>query len=110
MERVRSVGDRFWLFAIAGLGLVIVGSIAGAVIIKGEMPKGGAEILTATITGLLMIVQKVIEAQQQRRSTELLQQQGDRTAQLLHQSTPSDPTKPANIDVAAERVEVHEGG
>ncbi|WP_337846823.1 hypothetical protein [Sphingomonas sp.] len=72
-ERVRSVCDRFWLFTIAAIALAIVGFIAVAVLWKG-MPAGAGELLSGITTGLLMIAQKVIEAQQARRLADQLAQ------------------------------------
>lgn len=69
---VRSVCDRFWLFTIAAIALAVIGFIVSAVVINGHMPEGAGELLTGAITGLLMIVQKVIEAQQQRRMADQL--------------------------------------
>lgn len=71
-ERVRNICDRFWLFTIAAIALGTIGFIVGAVVINGRMPEGAGELLTGAITGLLMIVQKVIEAQQQRRMADQL--------------------------------------
>lgn len=73
-EKTRAVCDRFWLFTIAGLALGVIGFIVVAVVTNGAMPKGAGELLTGAVTGLLMIVQKVIEAQQQRRMTDQLAQ------------------------------------
>ena len=69
---IRPICDRFWLFTIAGLSLMVIGIIVGAVVINGRMPEGGGELMTGAVTGLLMIVQKVIEAQQQRRMADHL--------------------------------------
>lgn len=73
-ERIRPICDRFWLFTIAGLALGVIGVIVGSVVINGRMPEGAGELMTATVTGLLMIVQKVIEAQQARRMADHLAQ------------------------------------
>lgn len=69
---VRTVCDRFWLFTIAAIALGVIAIIVGSVVINGHMPEGAGELLSATVTGLLMIVQKVIEAQQQRRMADQL--------------------------------------
>lgn len=81
---VRAACDRFWLFTIAALALAIIGFILGAVVINGKMPEGAGELFSAAITGLLMVVQKVIEAQQQRRM-----------ADQLHQSRPDTQEGPS---------------
>lgn len=72
--------DRFWLFTIAAISLGIVGGMIGAVILKGGMPEGAGELFAGALTGLLLIVQKVIDAQQARKM-----------ADQLHQSTPTPP-------------------
>lgn len=69
---VRQVCDRFWLFTIAAISLTVIGIVVGTVIIMGKMPADAGELLTATVTGLLLIVQKVIDAQSQRRLTDQL--------------------------------------
>lgn len=71
-ERIRNVCDRFWMFTIAAIALAVIGFIVGSVVINGRMPEGAGELLTGAVTGLLMIVQKVIEAQQQRRMADQL--------------------------------------
>lgn len=76
-ERIRAICDRFWLFTIAAIALAIIGFILGAVVINGKMPEGAGELFASAITGLLLVVQKVIEAQQARR-----------LADQLHQSRP----------------------
>ena len=73
-EKVRRICDRFWLFTIAAIALAVIGFIVVAVIVNGAMPKGAGELLTGAVTGLLMIVQKVIEAQQARRMADQLAQ------------------------------------
>lgn len=72
-EQVRAICDRFWLFTIAAISLAVIAVIAGVVIWKG-MPTGAGELLSAIATGLLLIVQKVIDAQQTRRVTDQLAQ------------------------------------
>lgn len=72
-EGVRSVCDRFWLFTIAAISLGVIAVIAGVVIWRG-MPEGAGELLSGIATGLLLIVQKVIDAQQARRVTDQLAQ------------------------------------
>jgi hypothetical protein len=72
-EGVRAICDRFWLFTIAAISLIVIGIIAGSVIWWG-MPENAGELLAATSTGLMLIVQKVIEAQGQRRLTDQLAQ------------------------------------
>jgi hypothetical protein len=71
-QTVRQICDRFWLFTIAAMALAIIGFVIVAVIWSGKMPEGGGELLTGAVTGLLMIVQKVIEAQQARRLADQL--------------------------------------
>lgn len=71
---VREVCDRFWLFTIAAIALGVIGFVLLWVVIKGKMPEGAGELLSAAVTGLLMIVQKVIEAQGQRRMADQLAQ------------------------------------
>ena len=73
-QTIRQICDRFWLFTIAAIALGIIGFIVAAVIITGAMPDGSGELLTGAVTGLLMIAQKVIEAQQQRRMSDQLAQ------------------------------------
>ena len=83
-EKVRNICDRFWLFTIAAIALSVIGFIVGAVVIAGRMPEGSEALLTTAVAGLLMIAQKVIEAQQQRRM-----------ADQLHASAPA-PAEPAS--------------
>jgi hypothetical protein len=73
-ERIRPICDRFWLFTIAGLSLGIIGLVAGSIVINGKMPQGAGELFSAMFTGLLLVVQKVIEAQQTRRTMEQMHQ------------------------------------
>ena len=73
-ETIRQVCDRFWLFTIAAIALFTIALIVGAVILTGKIPDGAGELLSAAVTGLLMVVQKVIEAQQQRRMADQLAQ------------------------------------
>jgi hypothetical protein len=94
---VRDVCDRFWLFTIAAIALAVIGFIVGAVVINGRMPEGAGELLTGAITGLLMIVQKVIEAQQQRRMSD-----------QLHASAPAVPDAPSGKP--GDPVHTHEEG
>lgn len=68
----RTACDRFWLFTIAAIALSVIGFIVGSVVVNGRMPEGAGELLTGAVTGLLMIVQKVIEAQQARRLADQL--------------------------------------
>lgn len=86
-DRIRPICDRFWLFSIAGIALGVIAVIVGSVVIRGKMPEGGGELLTGATTGLLMIVQKVIEAQGTRRLTD-----------ALHQSTPQTQTATGKED------------
>lgn len=67
------------MFTIAAIALILVGAILISVVHAGRMPEGSSEILSGAVTGLLMTVQKVIDAQQQRRM-----------AEQLHQSQPVD--------------------
>lgn len=73
-EKLRTICDRFWLFTIAAIALVIIGGVLLAVIWHRKMPEGAGELLASAITGLLLVVQKVIEAQQQRRMADQLAQ------------------------------------
>lgn len=70
-DGLRAICDRFWLFTIAAIALIVIGVIVAAVIWWG-MPENAGELLSAIATGLLLIVQKVIDAQQQRRITDQL--------------------------------------
>jgi hypothetical protein len=97
VEFVRSVCDRFWLFTIAAIALGVIGIIVGSVVINGSMPKDAGELMTAAVTGLLMIVQKVIEAQQQRRMSD-----------QLHQSSPIDTTPQSAAEGARETADAAE--
>jgi hypothetical protein len=93
-ERIRPICDRFWLFSIAGLSLGIIGFVAGSIVINGKMPAGAGELFSAMITGLMLIVQKVIEAQQTRQ-----------TMQQLHESSPAKVgATPADAQAAADQV------
>lgn len=70
---VRDVCDRFWLFSIAAISLVVIGVIVSVVGFSDrELTAERTALLTSVATGLLMIVQKVIEAQQQRRMADQL--------------------------------------
>lgn len=71
-DKIGAVCDRFWLFTIAAIALAIIGFILGAVVIRGRMPDDAGELFAAAITGLLLVVQKVIDAQQQRRMADQL--------------------------------------
>lgn len=73
-ERVERVCDRFWLFTIAAIALGIIGAIVFVIWQAGSDGLGPEElaVLGSLSTGLLMIVQKVIEAQQQRRMADQL--------------------------------------
>lgn len=73
-QGIRQICDRFWLFTIAAIALGIIAFIVAAVIITGAMPKDAGELLTGAVTGLLLIAQKVIDAQQQRRLSDQLAQ------------------------------------
>lgn len=73
-EIVRPVCDRFWLFTIAAISLAVIAFIVVAVILTGKMPDGAGELLTGATTGLLMLAQKVVEAQSTRRLTDQLAQ------------------------------------
>ena len=66
-ETIRQVCDRFWLFTIAALALGTIAFILVSVTVSGKMPEDAGELFTSAVTGLLMIVQKVIEAQRYRR-------------------------------------------
>lgn len=76
--KISEQSDRFWLFTIAGFALVVIGAI---VLVTGfssrELTPERLALLTSVATGLLMLVQKVVEAQQTRRM-----------ADQLHASTP----------------------
>lgn len=62
--------ERFWLFTIAALCLVLLGVV---VYVLGFTEKQPNEMLFGSlITGLLMIVQKVIEAQSLRQAVQKL--------------------------------------
>ncbi|MFN3943881.1 MAG: hypothetical protein ACK4K7_02980 [Allosphingosinicella sp.] len=84
VRAVRGVCDRFWLFTIAAIALVIIGFILGAVVIKGGMPAGAGELFASAITGLLLVVQKVIDAQQQRRMADQLARSSPPGPQDVH--------------------------
>lgn len=73
-QAIRQICDRFWLFTIAAISLGTIALIVGAVIFRGGVPTGAGELLTGAVTGLLLIVQKVIDAQQQRRMADQLAQ------------------------------------
>lgn len=73
-ETIRHICDRFWLFTIAAIALVIIGGVLVSVVINGKMPEGAGELFASAVTGLLLVVQKVIEAQQARRMTDHLAQ------------------------------------
>lgn len=92
-ETIRQVCDRFWLFTIAALALGTIAFILVSVTISGKMPEAAGELFTSAVTGLLMIVQKVIEAQQQRRM-----------ADQLAASAPSGPPPPGDAVDAANQV------
>ncbi len=93
-DAVRPICDRFWLFTIAALALGVTGFIVGSVVINGRMPEGAGELMASTVTGLLMIVQKVIEAQQQRRM-----------ADYLHQSQPHQQQAAGKEDDSIHQME-----
>ena len=59
---VREVCDRFWMFTIAAISLIVVGFVCAAILWNGKMPEGSEGLLTAAITGLLMVAQNVIKA------------------------------------------------
>lgn len=82
-ETVRTVCDRFWLFTIAAIALAVIGSIVATVSL-GEKKLSAEELALfgSLSTGLLMIIQKVIEAQQARRMSD-----------QLHQSAPVPPNQ-----------------
>lgn len=88
-EVVRTICDRFWLFTIAAIALGIIGVIVISIVVTRQMPQGAGEMLTGAVTGLLMIVQKVIEAQQQRRMADQLASSSP--AQQQASGKPDDP-------------------
>ncbi|GAA0749481.1 hypothetical protein [Sphingomonas trueperi] len=72
LDRLHCAPDRFWLFTIAAGALVVLAVIVIPVVIRGKMPEGAGELLASTATGLLLIVQKVVDAQQARRLADQL--------------------------------------
>lgn len=64
--------ERFWLFTIAAIALAVVAAIILPIVIRERMPAGAGEAVSGAVTGLLMIAQKVIDAQQQRRLADQL--------------------------------------
>ena len=98
-DKVRPICDRFWLFTIAAAALGILGAI---VFVTGfssvDLKPERLALLGSIGTGLLMLVQKVIEAQQTRQAM-----------QQLHESAPTKPSLPGAVDemkVEADSVEV----
>lgn len=71
-DRICTACERFWLFTIAAIALVIVGAMIAATVWLGRVPGDAKELFSATSLGLLMIAQKVIEAQQARRLADQL--------------------------------------
>jgi hypothetical protein len=98
-DKVRPICDRFWLFTIAGLSLGILGAI---VFVAGfsaqDLPPDRLALLGSLSTGLLMLIQKVIEAQGTRQAM-----------QQLHESSPSkgDGAAVDQMTVEADSVEVN---
>lgn len=93
-DRIRPICDRFWLFSIAGIALAVVGFILVSIVVNGKMPEGAGELFSASIMGLLMIVQKVIEAQSTRRLTD-----------ALHQSSPHGSAATGKEDDPIHQIE-----
>jgi len=88
-ENVRPICDRFWLFTVAALALGIICAIVAAVAFAEKKLSAEELALFGSLsTGLLMIVQKVLEAQQTRR-----------LADQLHQSSPTPEGAPLPVRV-----------
>jgi acyl-CoA synthetase (AMP-forming)/AMP-acid ligase II len=84
-ERVRAICDRFWLFTVAAISLMIIGAIVVTVAWSDKKLTPEEIALLGNLgVGLMMIVQKVIEAQQARR-----------LADQLAQSRPANPDEHA---------------
>lgn len=86
---MRQICDRFWLFTIAALSLAAIGAVLISVAIAGKMPDDAGELYAAAVTGLLLVVQKVIEAQQQRRTTDLDASRQELMTRELARSAPT---------------------
>ncbi|NLS27920.1 hypothetical protein S2M10_29220 [Sphingomonas sp. S2M10] len=72
LDRLHCAPDRFWLFTIAAGALIVLAAIVLPVVLRGHMPAGAGEMLSSAVTGLLLIVQKVVDAQQARRMADQL--------------------------------------
>lgn len=71
-DRICTACERFWLFTIAAIALAVVAAVILPIVFGGKMPAGAGELLSSAVTGLLMIAQKVVDAQQSRRLADQL--------------------------------------
>lgn len=57
--------EPFWMFTIAGLGLVVSGGILAFIAMYG-VPEGSGEIISATLAAIILTVRDVINAMRAR--------------------------------------------
>jgi len=103
-EGIRRVCDRFWMFTIAAIALMIIGGICIAVLWTGRMPENSEGLLGGAITGLLLLARDVINAIRGFQTDQQIGQMADK----LHSSAPAPPSAVGEMKVDADRVDVNE--